>query len=172
MKKMVNVSVKPIMGIQIENPTPEQYLYDLCNRYVCTPITDRRLNELQFDLDRFESIYGKKLKFVLHNDKIEIKMARPTIIYLGEVLDNDKEHELLCDKKHGFDVKLIYEIKSHYQEKEVIAHNVTEVHYLYDSYTGEQVAIESNIHSTGFTRFLKHIEMIEISYASKRYNEL
>lgn len=169
---MINVAVKPIMGIQMEKPTPEEYLNVLCHKYVCTPITDNRLNELQFDLDKFELIYGKKLKFVLDNYKIEIKMARPTIIYLGDVLDNDKEHELLSDKEHGFDVKLIYERNSHYKIKEVIVHNVTEVHYLYDSFAGEQVAIESNIHSTGFTRFLKHIESIEISYSNKQYVEL
>lgn len=153
-------------------PSLDEYMYNLCNEFLYSPINESILKKLQFELDKIENVYGKKFVFNICNDKISIKMTRPLLIYLDEELDNNKEYELLSDNEYGFDVKIIYGINSYHQEKEQYIHNVTEVHYLYKSFNGDRVAIESDIHSTGFNEYLKDIISIEINYSTKLYKDL
>ena len=85
------------------------------------------------------------------------------------------EIEILSqESEFGFDVIVKYKQDSRYQGKEVVHHNATEVHWMYNkedegtfSYYQPGVAIESDIHSTGGTRELQYIEYILIEVATE-----
>ena len=156
------IEVKIIEGITPQTLTAEDYLLSMKGRYEFHQMTNETFNRLQNDLDLFHHIYGKKLKYILNKDTIMITDARPKIIFLGEELPNDKEHELVNGSEKGFDVKIVYTKNSVWLQKEETVHNVTEVHYLFSSPIKEQVAFESDIHFTGFTRPVEDIELIEI----------
>jgi len=72
-------------------------------------------------------------------------------------------------RMRGFDVKIFFKKDSPFGEVEEIRHNVTEIHYLYHSLTGERdsVAFESDTHSTGGTIKVAYIKEFEAKLATK-----
>lgn len=72
-------------------------------------------------------------------------------------------------KGEGFDVKIWFKDDSPFGEAEETRHNVTEIHYLYNSLTGERdsIAFESDIHGTGGTLKVAHIKEFEATIAKK-----
>lgn len=99
------------------------------------------------------------------------------LIYLNTELDSEKEWELNSDTEFGFNVTVTYKKNSDYIENSSsnteVCYNCTEVHSRYRSAVseGKRIAFESDIHSTGCTRAIKEIELVEISIAdSKNFN--
>lgn len=87
------------------------------------------------------------------------------ISYLGKQLDAAQEHELI-KKSPGFCVEVVFGPK--YGNKTSVFHNITEVHWIYpDSITGDRVALESDVHSTGFTYDINDIVSINITIEEK-----
>lgn len=83
----------------------------------------------------------------------------------GKILDPEQEHELLRETP-GFSVEITY--KDGEAPYNVVFHNVTEVHWRYPSPVQEpQVAIESNVHGTGFTQYIDRIKELLIYDATK-----
>ncbi len=71
-------------------------------------------------------------------------------------------------KNFGFDVKIWFRGDSPFGEVEEVRHNVTEIHYLYDSFgMRESVAFESDIHVTGGNIKVAHIKEFEAKLATK-----
>jgi len=97
------------------------------------------------------------------------------IIYLGETLDAEKEHELFTDNEYGFKIDIKYTDDSWYPDKKDRAYNCTEFHWRYNESREwekvKDVAFESDIHMTGFTRKLDVIESVTISLAEKLYED-
>ena len=97
------------------------------------------------------------------------------IIYLGQELDTEKEHELISDNEFGFKIDIKHTKESWYPVKEDTAYNCTEFHWRYTDIfnptPSEGVAFESDIHNTGFTRKINTIESVTIELADKLYNE-
>ena len=94
------------------------------------------------------------------------------LIYLGEELDTTKEHELNSKNEFGFKVNIKYTKESWFKIKEDTIYNCTEVHHLYSSdyMRYASIAFESDIHSTGFTRTINTIELVNIEIADKLYD--
>lgn len=72
-------------------------------------------------------------------------------------------------KKKGFDVRIWFKKDSPFGEVDEVRHNVTEIHYLYKSLTGEvdSVAFESDTHGTGGTIKVEYIKEFEAKLAKK-----
>jgi hypothetical protein len=84
------------------------------------------------------------------------------LIYLGEEIDTTIEREFLSTNKNGFKVTIKYNKDSLYIDE--IFDYCTEVHNLYESYIKDrkQIAFESDILYTGFTRAIKEIDKVTI----------
>ena len=83
----------------------------------------------------------------------------------GKILDASIEHEILIAPP-GFEVQLDYEDLS----SEVL-HNVTEVHWRYPSPIARpQVAFESNVHSTGLTKYIDLIKEVRVYIETKLHD--
>jgi DNA-directed RNA polymerase subunit RPC12/RpoP len=115
---------------------------------------------------------GHKTK---HSTK-ELKVDYPTFLLPDDIKFRcDKEFELLFNKKTGYEfgvnVMIQYNELSYYRNKIDYCNNVTEIHHLFDSAStkvfGEQIAIESDIQGTGFTRGIAHIKFILATRAYK-----
>jgi len=112
------------------------------------------------------------------------------IIYLGKELNSDLEHELTTDNPFGFKVSVKYTNNRYYGTDQTL-NNCTEVHYLFNKKYideiiqnhniddldktaesfGYEVAFESDIHSTGFTRLTKYIESITIELDTTKHSD-
>jgi hypothetical protein len=88
------------------------------------------------------------------------------IIYLNQELNPDEEHEIFSDNEFGFSVHIEYKedawLKAYYREPEIV-NNITEVHSRY-KFAGknDKIAFQSNIHNTGFNRYIDEIESVTI----------
>ena len=147
-------------------PTKEEFLLNLHNKYDYQPIDSTLLNNLKLDLELYHKLYGEALTFNKINNKIIITYTKPALNYLGVELDNTTEHELMSDNEFGFDVIIKSNLDNSWLGKEELFNNITNVHYLYES-PFEQIALESDIHLTGYTKELKHIKEIVIMNATK-----
>ena len=96
------------------------------------------------------------------------------IIYLGKELDVTKEHEIFSTNEFGFKVDIKYTKESWYPIKEDTAYNCTEFHWKYDEdedwETDKNVAFESDIHRTGFTRKINTIDTVIIELADMLFD--
>ena len=96
------------------------------------------------------------------------------IIYLGKELDVTKEHEIFSTNEFGFKVDIKHTEESWYPIKEDTAYNCTEFHWMYDEdedlETDKNVAFESDIHRTGFTRKINTIDTVIIELADKLFD--
>mgnify|MGYP001558584137 CR=1 FL=1 len=97
------------------------------------------------------------------------------IIYLGQVLDTENEHELFSNNEFGFKIDIKHTKESGYKVKEDTAYNCTEFHWRYtdifNPIPSNKVAFESDIHKTGFNREIKTIESVTIELADKLYEK-
>lgn len=97
------------------------------------------------------------------------------ITYLGQELDINIEHELFTENVHGFKIDIEYTEDSWYPNKTCTIYNCTEFHWRYDEKndleTEKNVAFESDIHSSGFTRKIYRIKSINIELAEKLYTD-
>lgn len=95
------------------------------------------------------------------------------IIYLGQELDPNKEHELFSNNKFGFKVDITHTKDSWYSVKEDTAYNCTEVHWrftdVFNTEPTNRVAFESDLHKTGFNREVDLIESVVIELADRFY---
>lgn len=67
------------------------------------------------------------------------------------------------------DVRIKYKEDSPWGAVEEVRHNVTEIHYLYDSFgVRDSVAFESDIHLTGGTIMTAFIEEFEAKLSEKK----
>ena len=92
------------------------------------------------------------------------------LILNGVELDATKEHELIAKNENlGFKVEIKYTPESWYTEKNEINNNVTEVHHLFNKHpimgADKRIAIESDIHGTGFHRDINDIVSVTIEDA-------
>ncbi len=98
------------------------------------------------------------------------------ITYLGQELDVTKEHELFSNNEFGFKIDIQYTDDSFYRFKKDTAYNCTEFHWRFnqdqDLEKEKDVAFESDIHSTGFTRKIKAILSVNIELADKIYETI
>lgn len=96
------------------------------------------------------------------------------IIYLGQELDVEKEHELFAKNEFGFKIDIQHTQESWYSVKADTAYNCTEFHWRYNNddefVKYKSVAFESDIHGTGFTRQINTIESVTITVADKLYD--
>lgn len=145
----------------------DDFVEGLNAKYRIKPITEMLKNEMEADLGAFEHRFGIRLTVIIDHDTFNIRTAYPLLFLLGDYLPGNREHELICNEQYGYTVVIRYRDESPYSERESTFHNVTEVHYKFASPIGEQVAFESNIHGTGFTRFLKDIDYIGITFSDK-----
>jgi len=98
------------------------------------------------------------------------------IIYLGNEIDHTIEHEIFSNSEFGFDIQITHTPESWYTNKKIIANNCTEFHWKYDDLSrntnlGDQVAFESDIHGSGFTRKCNTIESVVIDLATVEHEE-
>ena len=85
----------------------------------------------------------------------------------GATLDSTKEHELNSITEFGFDVTMKFKEGSRF--KDMTINNVTEVHHLYkDILSGDRIAFESDIHSTGFSELVDTIKEVVIKLATTK----
>ena len=97
------------------------------------------------------------------------------LLFLGKELDTEKEHELLADNLHGFNVMVAYKPDSWMPQHEgkqvvVVMRNVTEVHHLYETHINQKrIAFESNIHFTGCNRSCDDIESVTVDVAPIKF---
>lgn len=96
------------------------------------------------------------------------------LIYLGKELDVTVEKEIFSGSKFGFNAIVTYKKDSWMskaEKKELVEtyHNLTEIHHLFSShFEDKQIAFESDIHSTGCTRKISEIEIVDIHIATKK----
>ena len=96
-----------------------------------------------------------------------IEVPFPTVVFPnGDIIKNlSDEMEVFYNESTGFPFGVRVDIftndKSNYSDNTY--RNVTEFHYLFESYCGEQVALESDLHFTGGTKYLNVIKFIKIS---------
>ena len=96
-----------------------------------------------------------------------IEVPFPTVIFPnGDIIKNlSDEMEVFYNEStefpFGVRVDIFTNDKSNYSDNTY--RNVTEFHYLFESYCGEQVALESDLHFTGGTKYLNVIKFIKIS---------
>jgi hypothetical protein len=93
----------------------------------------------------------------------------PTITLDGKEVNNTEEFEIF-NKENGFNVTLEYHPDSGRDSETLL--NCTEVHYLYNSQFGSNIALESNIHSDGGTRPVLEMVRIIIITANKHYESM
>ena len=79
----------------------------------------------------------------------------------GNIITPVNELEIKTDSKHGFNVLITKPNKC------TPYFNVTQIHYNYNN--SNELAIESDIHSTGLTCGTNTIELIEIIEARKLF---
>ena len=106
-------------------------------------------------------------------------MVFTMIIILGGIKFTTKESmEIFADCEFGFDVKITYCEKNLFNRNEEpeILHNITEVHLYYETLEadgGDRHAFESNIHSSGCTKWTEHnVKEIEINNSEKKYEHI
>lgn len=94
------------------------------------------------------------------------------LIYLGEELDSNIEHELYSENEFGFNVTVTY-TKDSFESKHLGGgqftekrFNCTEVHHRYKSFHGIKIAVESDIHCTGGTIDVVDVECVIIELAT------
>lgn len=90
------------------------------------------------------------------------------LIYLGQELDTEQEHELFSTNEFGFKVV----IEKSYNFIVEVYYNCTEVHHKYEPIFGERdkIAFESDIHKTGFNTFISDCDTVTIELATKLYD--
>lgn len=90
------------------------------------------------------------------------------IVYLGEQLSPDQEHDLFApENSDGFNIS--YTLKG----KKVRAQNITEFHFMFPPMfpnMENRVAFESDIHCTGYWNFIKDVDDIVITLSNKDYD--
>ena len=70
----------------------------------------------------------------------------------------------------GFKVKIKFKKDSLFKGKSSIYHNVTEIHYNFDSdFPWKRIAFESDIHKTGLTHIIDDIEEFEAIVENKKH---
>ena len=75
-------------------------------------------------------------------------------------------------KQFGFKVKIRFKKDSPFKETSITCHNITEIHYNYDSICPwKSVAFESDIHKTGLTQRINDIEEFEATNETKKCKE-
>ncbi len=96
------------------------------------------------------------------------------LIFLGELLDSNIEQILTHSNKFGLKVSVVYNSDSWISKIEgeqvvEIFNNCTEIHHLYKTFDKNEknIAFESDIHRTGYTRSVNDIESVEITNADK-----
>lgn len=82
----------------------------------------------------------------------------------------DGEHEFKTGSEFGFKVTLVFKENSIYEKKQETFNNITEVHSNYAN--SGRVAIESDIHRTGFTYKIKDVETLIIEEATTKEKEI
>jgi hypothetical protein len=101
----------------------------------------------------------------------EIDVPYPEYTILGAVVDSAKEFENLYNEKTGYpfgvNVDIEFRPESTYTSRCI--YNVTEIHNLYESYT-PSVALESDLHGTGWTPNLAQIQKITVTAAEKLHS--
>lgn len=96
------------------------------------------------------------------------------LINQNQELDNTQEHEIFSENEFGFKVTVTYKKDSwmsKHKGHQVVSvfNNCAEVHYLYETIPEDEqrIAFESDIHGTGCTRNVDHIESVVIELASQ-----
>lgn len=91
------------------------------------------------------------------------------LIYLGQELDAEQEHELFSTNEFGFNVI----IEKSYNFIVEVCYNCTEVHHKYEPIFGERdkIAFESDIHKTGFNYLISDCDTVTIKLATKLYDD-
>ena len=90
-----------------------------------------------------------------------------TFIYHGKLQDSTKELEIFPKNEFGDNAIVIFK-----NGRSEIYHNLTEVHYLFDSiFKTPACAFESDIHGNGCTRDLDKLELIVVYPAVQLENE-
>ena len=91
------------------------------------------------------------------------------LIYLGQELDTEQEHELFSTNEFGFIVKIN---KTNSFPVEVY-YNCTEVHHKYEPMIGnrDKIAFESDIHRTGFNYLISNCDTVTIELATQLYED-
>ncbi len=91
------------------------------------------------------------------------------LIYLGQELDAEQEHELLSTNEFGFKVTIE---KTNCFAIE-ICFNCTEVHHKYEPIFGDRdkIAFESDIHKTGFNCLISDCDVVTIELATKLHED-
>lgn len=72
---------------------------------------------------------------------------------------------------YGFNVRIKFKKDSPFGAVEETRHNVTEIHYNYETFNnvrGKMIAFESDIHGTGGTLQMDYIEEFEATIAIKK----
>ena len=76
--------------------------------------------------------------------------------------------EIFSNNTFGFDVTIFY-YPNDWNHTRQDYHNITEVHTDYDK--NGAIALESNIHCTGSTKWTSHnIKLVRITNSKKKYN--
>ena len=97
------------------------------------------------------------------------KYSNVKLIVLREEYPWKGEIELVSDSEFGLNITILNKERNvggeiHPSRIEVF-HNCTELHHKYDS--GVRTAFESDIHSTGCTKDIKHIDWIRVDMAEE-----
>lgn len=102
------------------------------------------------------------------------------IIHNNAEIDSTKEHEIISsDDVFGFDVQITFsksfceKAKLEGKDRVRTYHNFTEVHNLFESLVKDsqkRIAFESDIHGTGFWKYLDDIDEVVISDAKKLFS--
>jgi len=117
----------------------------------------------------------------IKNKNVLVEKTSPKIklIYLGEELNINQEHDILTESEYGFKVTVVYNLNSEvgiYEGKKLIEirHNCTQVHYGYTSWgltdPITKVAFESDILDTGSNRMIEELESITIELDTRKHS--
>lgn len=99
------------------------------------------------------------------------------LIFKGNKLDCELEHELFSDSEFGFEVTIGFKMDAqNYANRVWRLNNVFEVHFKYKSIVLKEelgrVAFESNIHHTGRTNNIDDINFIIITEATELHSNM
>lgn len=132
----------------------------------CEHCGSNKYNSLSWNDKNYEMICRICNKTTKANFE-DIFVPFPTVIFPNEdiIRNLSNEIELFYNISTGFPFGVRVDIFTHdisnYSDNTY--RNVTEFHYLFKNYDGEQIAIESDLHGTGGTRYLNAIKFIKIS---------
>ena len=84
---------------------------------------------------------------------------------LGTMMTKNHEQHF---KAPGVKVIIKYKRSSPFGRRQSTYRNVTEIHMNYPSPVGKQVAFESDVHKTGITQLIKHVESIKVTQENKK----